>query len=501
MGENTRKLPRLSSPGPFIGEITNHLDTSYMGGVEVALIKGIPGDIDRQEFVYPVRYLNPFYGVTSIRFEGNDSSKFNDVQKSYGMWMVPPDVGTKVLVIFVDGDPNQGYWIGCVMDEFQNHMVPGIAATQNSAMTIEQQRKYGTSLLPVAEIHKKSQTLNSGPSINNVPKAVHPFADRLLAQGLLLDTVRGVTSSSARRERPSSVFGFSTPGPVDTSPGAKRGKIGYQANRQAPVSRLGGTTFVMDDGDINGENELVRIRTRTGHQILLHNSQDLIYIANSKGTAWIEMTSNGKLDIYAADSVSIHSENDINFRADRDINIEALRNLNLVSQNGVQLESGAKLNILSNDKMNINSKGDVDIGSTNNINIVGNTSVKIGSASDVHLSAGGKMYQGSSSDFNVSAGGNYFETATQIHMNGPSAATPTGPATPDSTTLPRFSLPNRKFGTWSNDVRYKADNISTIMGRVPTHEPYDQHENVDAIRFSSTGTDIRSNGGPLSQVS
>ena len=85
----------------------------------------------------------------------------------------------------------------------------------------------------------------------------------------------------------------------------------------------------MDDGDVNGQNELIRLRTRTGHQILMHNSQDLIYIANSKGTAWIEMTSAGKIDIYAADSVSIHSEKDFNFRADRDINLEAGRNINV----------------------------------------------------------------------------------------------------------------------------------------------------------------------------
>ncbi|MFM6199336.1 MAG: hypothetical protein ACKPE1_09375, partial [Dolichospermum sp.] len=66
-------------------------------------------------------------------------------------------------------------------------------------------------------------------------------------------------------------------------------------------------SFVMDDGDKDGQNELVRIRTRTGHQILLHNSADLIYIANAKGTAWVELTSNGKIDIFAQDSVSIHT--------------------------------------------------------------------------------------------------------------------------------------------------------------------------------------------------
>jgi len=114
------KYKSFDSPGPYIGRITNLLDTTYMGGLEVVLEKGHPGNTQIQEQTYIVQYLTPFYGVTDVRTEGNDPANFNDVQKSYGFWMVPPDIGTKVLCIFIDGDPNQGYWIGCIADRFQN---------------------------------------------------------------------------------------------------------------------------------------------------------------------------------------------------------------------------------------------------------------------------------------------------------------------------------------------------------------------------------------------
>jgi predicted chitinase len=499
MGFETRKRAPLPSPGPFLAEVTNHLDPTYMGGLEVALIKGIPNSTKLQGETYVVRYLSPFAGNTSIRHEGTNSSDFNDVQKSYGFWAVPPDIGTTVMVIFIDGDPNQGYWMGCVSDVFQNHMVPGIAASKQVAVTEEQRRKYGTDYLPVAEFHKSSKKLEN-PNVERFAKPVHPFADRLVQQGLLLDTTRGVTSSSARREAPSGVFGISTPGPLDDSPGAKRGKLGYEGNAQAPVSRLGGSSFVMDDGDVNGQNELVRIRTRTGHQILMHNSQDLIYIANSKGTAWIEMTSNGKIDIYAADSVSIHSEQDFNFRADRDINIEAGRNIhvragknmetNIAGYNYLTVDGDQKIGVRGSHDETIGGLTKVSIANTFNLSVADD--IKQSAGATINLASEGNINLGTAAQLNLGANGNVLVSGSVIHLNGPAAS---APATADNAEippdLPLFSLPDKQVSYgWSDGKFYNTGTIKTIMQRVPTHEPWPQHENVNPTKFSSASTDV-----------
>ena len=498
MAFETRQRARLSSPGPFLAEVTNHLDPTYMGCLEVAVVKGMPGSVTEQGDTYVVKYLSPFAGVTSVRYEGTNSSDFNDVQKSYGFWAIPPDVGATVMVIFIDGDPNQGYWIGCVQDVFQNHMTPGIAATQQVALTKEQENKYGTTLLPVAEFHKASKKLDN-PNVERFAKPVHPFAERLVQQGLLLDTVRGVTSSSARREVPSGVFGISTPGPLDTSAGAKRGKIGYAGNTQSPVSRLGGTTFVMDDGDVNGQNELVRIRTRTGHQILLHNSQDLIYISNSKGTAWLEMTSNGKIDIYAHDSVSIHSEQDFNFRADRDINVEAGRNFNIkVGKNMETNVTGySYLTVDENCKITVRGTHDETIGGTAKLTVGGSYnlgtagSIKQAAEGTVNVSAEGNINIGTAATLNLGANGNIVGSGSAIHWNGPSAAAPESAESAELPPyLPLFSLPNTQISAgWANKTFYNTGTIKTIMQRVPTHEPWSQHENINPVQFSSPSTD------------
>ena len=523
--EKRSSLETISTPGPFLAKVVNHLDSSYMGNLEVVVIKNIGGVPTTASAAIPVQYLSPFYGVSSINFEGNNSADFNDVQKSYGMWMVPPDIGSTVMVIFVDGKINQGYWFGCVQDQFQNHMVPGIAASRYSAMTPEQLTKYGTDYVPVAEYHKKSQPL-SNPNIDTLKKPVHPFADRLLQQGLLTDTIRGVTSSSARREVPSSVFGISTPGPIDKESPKKQ--AGFEKGGKLfslPVSRLGGTQFVMDDGDKDGQNELVRIRTRTGHQILMHNSSDLIYIANSKGTAWIELTSNGKIDIYAQDSVSIHSEQDFNFRADKDINIEAGRNMNISVGGNYHLDTVGNfiVNTAQSGFITMQSNLDVKVGSTahyestsethikgSNVYVNASGAVHVTAGGELRLKSGGKMSQASAgwsvsstADTNISAAGNHLETATQIHMNGPTAdpansAEPADSATP-AVALPTYSLPNRDQSMgWANKNFYKASDLISIMKRVPTHEPWDQHENINPNQFSPDATDLGNSAGPQS---
>jgi putative chitinase len=499
MSFEKRSRAPLPSPGPFLAEVTNHLDPTYMGCLEVALLKGTPNSTKEQGETYLVKYLSPFAGTTSIRYEGTNSSDFNDVQKSYGMWMVPPDVGAKVMVIFIDGDPNQGYYFGCVQDIFQNHMTPGIAASRQVSMTDEQRRKYGTDYLPVAEFHNASQKLDR-PTPERYAKPIHPFADRLLQQGLLLDTTRGVTSSSARREVPSGVFGISTPGPLDDSPGAKRGKIGYEGNTQAPVSRLGGTTFVMDDGDVNGQNELVRIRTRTGHQILMHNSQDLIYIGNSKGTAWIELTSNGKIDIFAQDSVSIHTEQDFNFRADRDINFEAGRNIhiragknmetNVTGYNYLTVDQDQRISVRGKHDETIGDTAKITVGNNFNLGVTNNIVQSAGAGFDVGSESHIKM--GTAGPWHMGANGAVTVSGSRIDLNGPSAA---APASADSAEvppdLPLFTLPNRAASAgWANGTFFKAPDIKSIMQRVPTHEPWPQHENVNPVKFAPAATDV-----------
>lgn len=486
----------VNDPGPFLARVVSHDRSKYMGTLQVELVNDVGRDQNSTGSVIQVRYLSPFYGVTGVQHL-SENDDFNGTQKSYGMWMVPPDVGTLVMVIFVNGNASQGFWIGCVQDDYMNFMVPGLAATENHIGPDGKKKVVG-------EYNKKTNKLEQTDQ-TQVLKPVHPFQKILDTQGLGADDIRGITSSSARREVPSTVFGISTPGPVDTKPGAPTGQIGKTESRmEAFVSRLGGTTFVMDDGDAtflrkthaskgppeyasveNREtggqpdiphNELVRIRTRTGHQILLHNSEDLIYIGNASGTTWIELTSMGKIDIYAKDSISIHTQADLNIKADKDINLEAGGNINMKAGANHYTEVGASQILI--------------VGADQKIAITGSKAETVGAGAKTKITGSFELLSTVSNKFTATAGneilatgGNNYLTAVdndilssgQVSITGVPINLNSGAAAPATAAAPPAAAPSK---------------LSKIAARVPEHEPWAGHENLhnSAAKYT-TSTD------------
>lgn len=515
--------------GVYLGRVVSHLDPTFMGALEVTLLREQGNELADGNQVYQVRYASPFFGSTAYEFLGKNTANpsgaenpnarsttaeaYNDTQKSYGMWFIPPDVGVTVLCVFVDGDPAQGYWLACVPPRFANHMVPAIGASESVDISAADKKKYSSRLpLPVAEVNKKLNTVEQKIDVDKIKKPVHPIADAFLRQGLLEDDIRGITTTSARREVPSAVFGISTPGPVDRRDNAKRsiiGKLQSLTDTPVPVSRLGGTQLVMDDGDdryqrkksagelgqggayadiLKGEkgdptipyNEYFRVRTRTGHQILLHNSEDLIYIGNAKGTTWIEMTSNGKIDIYAEDSVSIHTQTDLNIRADRDINLEAGRNINMKAVSG-----RTRMEMAQNWELIAGQDGKITIAK--NFEQINGGSAKFTTAESYDLRTGtaNKFTAGSTTD--IKSGGNITQSGARIDLNSFPAATAAAasPLTPLST----HPAPATSTSAGWSEKKYQAGTINSIMKRVPMHEPWILHENFAPDRFKPTDTD------------
>ena len=339
------------NPGPYLGVVKGNIDPTRMGRLRVLIPSLAQTSNGTEQQLITCEYLSPFYGAKGTRHNIPGSTEYSDSQHSYGFWTVPPDLETSVLVIFAEGKMNQAFWIGCVQDPYTNHMIPGIASSTNTYDALDgtfegadagfQKDKtstYGSKNVPSGEMNRTSPNALPNNNYDAIPKPIHPFAEILREQGLSADDTRGNTSSSARRESPSQVFGISTPGRknLDTT---KRQVGAKDSGATDHVVRKSGHTFVMDDGDVNGDNQLTRIRTASGHQILMHDTEGTVYIANGSGKAFIEMEQDGTISVFSDAGMNLRSKQDFNIHSDININFHARGSLNFTAEQNVNLNA------------------------------------------------------------------------------------------------------------------------------------------------------------------
>ncbi len=357
------------SPGPFIGIVKGNKDPARMGRLNVFIPALAKTDEDKQDNLIICEYLSPFYGAKDIAHNSSGSSQHQYSQHSYGFWGVPPDIGTRVLVIFAEGKASQAYWIGCIQEPLINHMTPGLAASDKTwdkggggppgtpSSNIDKEKTYGTKKVVAGEINRLSND-NIDPVANydSIPLPIHPFSNVLLEQGLIEDEIRGTTTSSARRETPSQVFGISTPGRLNEK--TQKKQVGPKDELSSEfVTRDAGHTFVMDDGDANRQNQLTRLRTSSGHQLLMHDTEGVVYLANGSGKSWLEMSSDGKVYIYAQDGFNLRADGNFDLHAGGDINFHSKNSIKFTAEGEIVNNANAILNLGSAGIFNTSQEG------------------------------------------------------------------------------------------------------------------------------------------------
>jgi len=330
---------------PMLGVVKNNVDTTFQGRIEVFLLDGSAKNPDDTTNWTTCNFLSPFFGSTSGSAPQDDYGQYITVPSAYGMWYSPPDLGTKVLCIFVDGDPNKGYWVGCIPTNQTLSMVPAIPGTDFVVPNVGEAESYGGSIrLPTASINgNNADIVQEFKNTLEGPKPVHSYAAAMMMQqGVIRDPIRGPISSSAQRESPSRVgWGVSTPGrPIYEGGYDDQTLINNLEDKNKQnlkvISRRGGHSIVMDDGDFLGRDQLIRIRTALGHQIMMSDDGECLSILHRNGQSYIELGKEGTIDMYATNSINMRSQGDINLHADRDIKINAAKNLDLAGQTMTQ---------------------------------------------------------------------------------------------------------------------------------------------------------------------
>ena len=447
--------------GPFTGIVMSTVDPTRAGRLRVfieAFADGGPESMQDESKWTTVSYMPSFFGSTPVNTAtgiNNEIGKYPGNANSYGMWFTPPDTGVTVVCIFVNGDRSQGYYIGVIPEDGLGNQVPaGAASTTAFDTDNKNQQAYfaDATRLPVTEININNEAIYNDPRFYDQVKPVHSYvAQGLFQQGLINDIERGTITSSSQRETPSSVFGISTPGLPIFQGGMKPNDIRKKLNEGSikpedarVIGRVGGHSLVMDDGNLEGDNAMIRLRTTKGHQITMSDTGNFFYIIHANGQTWLEFGVEGTVDVFSTNSINLRTNGDINLHADRDINMFAGRNLKMKSNETMEIESVTNIVMSAQTDITVYSKATIGVKADGTLTL---------------NSASGSWGGGSALVFK----------AGEIDLNGPAAATVTTP-----NPIVKTKLDDTKFST-AKGWQAEPGTLESIVNRAPTHEPYPYH--------------------------
>ncbi len=383
--------------GLYIAKVIDITDDRYEGFMNVEIIgegyKGDPTNLETRKEYARVRRASPYGG--SIQFEG--------FTNTYGFCSHPPSPGSQVLVAFANNS-SVGICIGVLPDVTRNASYP----TQPAARTDTEPNSVGPTYDP-GPTTKTQNNLRPRANPDRIRNESSEFKDQVNnceigELGTGIDSIRGLSSSSFRRESPTQVFGFNTPG-------------GHQFVMDDGTKESGDRCITPDPERKAGLSKLLRFRSANGAQILIHDGAGMIYISDQAGATWIQMDSNGKIDIYAGSDISMHTGANFNLHCQEAFNVEA-------------------------DSINLKARGDDGIkieSSTGEFNLHSNKDLKLTCDLNGHIKCSGFIRQ----------------TASLIDLNGPEATASTKAE--------------------ANNLTLNKTVKESISGRVPEKEPWGGH--------------------------
>lgn len=448
--------------GIVTGYVKANVHPTHMGVISVWIPTFSTDESDKTQW-RSVRYCTPYYSrVDSI---GSSDTYFGAKAPS-GIITPPPDLGTKVLCFFPEGRNSEGYYFACVPDLYMMQTLPEASLSNDVAS---------------GEFNDNPSGTHHTGKITNWKTQRRPedyFTQSILVQqGLDNDRVRGIHNSHYMRESPSELIGITSKGRRVTLAGQDFTSTYNQQLKNkdttdkkilkgllGPDARRRGHSLTLDDGDIDGNSNQVRLRTSTGHQLLMNDTEGVVYVGNADGTVWIELSNSGAMDVYASDSINFRSKN-INFHADENIKFHSKGYSQFVSEGPMHVEGKETLVMTSEGESGITSKG-------------------------LHLNSTGDL-------FSTSAGNSFISASTNMSISG-ALVLLQGPKTP-AKTAKKVSVLQKEDTTYDEaQKRFILDEEqqkSTTVDRIAMHEPFPFHGTKNTTS-PYTGGLVGGGGGP-----
>lgn len=474
-----------------VGRVVDTNDPNQMGRIRV-YIPGLDRDTANVGDIPFAMYCSPLAGHGHVQTRG-PTEELTNGPVAYGMFNIPK-VGTDVLIAHLNGNAQYRIWFGSLFGmfltdtlphgrfTFNNPDNPGVLDGPLSATEEPIQPIYNN--LTGAFTRTTAVASNDGAT-DTQPRVNFEYRSRGMdyqASGL------GLSQKNSPDQQISSIpddrnFVFTEEDGTEFKQGDfTQGYALSQIEPDVPYDpslvdggqNLDPSTYswttpgfhsiAMDD---RAENCRMRLRTTTGHTIIMDDTNERIYIATANGNNWIEMDQDGSIDVYSSKRVSVHAESDINFTTEGSFRVNAAQGIHMTSGADVRVTTAGNVEVDTTGDNNIVASGDTTIQSTGSINLIAQTTLNLTSTTDTNIFTGG---QGA---WTVDTNGttlNFLTLApdSAIVLTGPSVDVNQAPAA-EATQLEPITGKDAYF-----------------TNRVPEHEPWGR------IMMKQSSTDVDS---------
>ena len=458
-----RKVKRENHFYPIvtIGVVEDVSDAFQMGRMKVRCKSWNDADTDVEDLPF-VQMCSPFFGYNTDAARGVNGDVSNG-PVAYGQWTVPK-VGSKVLVTTVDGDQNRRIWLGSVPDMFYSHTLP--------------HGRYLEDRIPLSSTESRIEPL----ATNNL----EAFAGDI-------ESAEYATRAMDRQ--------------VSASPPGMIGTRIFSSNeddeQQQTITNPDGTTIDRTQGYVDGNSSIystttpgfhsismdddpnncrVRFRTTSGHQVILDDTNERIYVSTAKGKTWIEIDEKGTIDIYG--------EQDISISSDADVNITAKEKIRMAAGTGIHMTSGTDVRMTAATDMHIKTVADLKIHS-DNLKIETDTDMLV-KVTGTHDEVSGKVIVLSESTYDLTVTDKY-STQSDSHDVTVASGFTTSTGTYDLAVSGAYTMSSNAYDFDGTNINVKGDIFAT--GTVHSVAGLTTDANVIAAGSMSAGLTITAGGG------
>jgi hypothetical protein len=444
--------------GCSLGVVVDTDDPLQMGRLRV-YCPDLNDDPKKVQHLPWATYVSPFGGTirngdyTRGHQKGSESTSGT---VPYGFWAIP-EIGANVLVTCINGDPRRRVWMGCVYDHQEIGGVLTGSYDWNSG-------------------GPDGPLTSSGPGYEGERNPIQPTYDNL-AKAFQDDKTssewktRGGDYSGTKNVE---IDSFGTYGEIsgaeeDSWVKEKLGSMGYDwsgfkslgaylASRIVGFCSPGLHSIVFDDRAFNSR---IKLRTTAGHQIILDDTNERIYVNTYEGKSWIELDVNGNIDVYSDRRISMRAKKDINFSTDETFRVKAKKGIHMYAGD---TEGQAPLDSIPDDGQ-----------------------IRFQSSNDMHLFTEGDFYQKINGNRDILIDGES-ETFISGSINIESGTNELNLITPSDTISMESSIQLDSSG----NIRAEASGILQLGGSTSNIEIAPGVITLDAplVQFNDYGTSI-----------